>query len=118
MCYSFGSKVIILETKGHHIGSGYVKPDFCVYYFRKTPSTKHEKCNYWIRPLTEIILQATKHLSEQVGKLSAHTTVFKNYQLTPYLIWSTLGWELIISVNHRKGSLRSATKVYHTNYPN
>ena len=47
--HSFGSKVIIPQSKVQDIGSGYIRPEFGIFYFRKTPTTKPEKCNYWTR---------------------------------------------------------------------
>ena len=60
--HGFGSKVIIPETKIHHVGSGCVTPEFGVYYNKNTPEAKPEICNYWTRRLAELCLQSTKRL--------------------------------------------------------
>ena len=118
MRYSFGSKVIIPETKIQNMGSEYIKPDFGVYYFRKGTIAKPEKCHYWTRCLPELLLLSTKHLLEQSGKCSEETSACKNHlPLTPFLTGrNNLGWELIAGADHGKVSWRRVIKVYHTDY--
>ena len=118
MRYSFGSKVMIPETTVRQMGVGYVPPEFGIYNYQKTPSTKPEKCNYWTRSLPTLLKQSTEQLlQEQCGKRSATSAAYKNHTLKPYLIGNKLGWELIVGADHGKGAWRSVVKVYHADYP-
>ena len=119
MRYSFGSKVMIPETNIQNMGSGYVKPDFGIYYFRKGTTVKPEKCQYWTRCLPDLLLLSTKHLLEESGKRSEISSACKNHNLplSPFVTGrNKLGWELIVGADHGKGSWRSVIKVYHTDY--
>ena len=49
MRHTFGRKIIIPETKVQNMGSGYVKPHFGIYNFKKGTTTNPEKFNYWMR---------------------------------------------------------------------
>ena len=117
MRYSFGSKVIIPETKIKKMESEYIKPDFSVYYFRKGTIAKPEKYHYWTRSLPELLLQSAKQLLQQGGKHSDEPACKNHLPLTPFLTGrNNLGWELISGSNHGKGSWKSVVKVYQTDY--
>ena len=77
--HSFGSKVIIPEARIQKIGSGYVKPNFGIYYFRKGTTVKPETCYYWTRCLPQLLLQSTKHLLEQGAKCSEENSLLKPF---------------------------------------
>ena len=57
MRHGFGRRIIIQEIKVQQMGINYVLPQFGVYYFKKDPTTKPEKINYWTRSLPDLLLQ-------------------------------------------------------------
>ena len=117
MRHSFGSKVIIPQSKVQEIGSGYVRPEFGIYYFRKTATTKPERCNYWTRCLPQLLQQSTQQLLEEHGgKRLVKSTTCKNHPLKAYQIGTKVGWELIVGADHGKGAWRSVVKVYYSDY--
>ena len=77
--YSFGSTVVIPEAQIQKIGSGYVKPNFGIYYFRKGTTVKPKTCYYWTSCLPQLLLQSTKHLLEQGAKCSKEDLLLKPY---------------------------------------